>query len=191
MSLFHLQTEEGVHRREDAVTIKHNEIMYVRGQVLTQDLAWSCKWLLLFCYPVLGVAIKASLWASWSQGSVCFTKSVLRGAQRHNVSHPSCLTLCDPMGCSLSGSSVHRILQARISECVAILFSRGSSWPMDQTQVSRMVDRFFTIWATRERYPNETLLDNTSPWLALPTFIPKRMIFSCVAGQWPGTTSWS
>ena len=38
--------------------IKHNEIMYVRGQVLTQDLAWSCKWLSLFCYPVLGFAKK-------------------------------------------------------------------------------------------------------------------------------------
>ena len=60
-SLFHLRTEEGVHCREDAVTVKHNEMMYVRGQVLTQDLAWSCKWLLLFCYPVFGFAIKASL----------------------------------------------------------------------------------------------------------------------------------
>ena len=32
----------------------------------------------------------------------------------------SCLTLCDPMGCSLPGSSVHGILQARILEWVAI-----------------------------------------------------------------------
>ena len=37
----------------------------------------------------------------------------------------SCLTLCDPMDCSLPGSSVHGILQARILEWVA--FSRGSS----------------------------------------------------------------
>ena len=35
-----------------------------------------------------------------------------------------CLTLCDPMDCSLPGSSVHRILQARILEWVAISFSR-------------------------------------------------------------------
>ena len=39
----------------------------------------------------------------------------------------SCLTLCDPMDCSLPGSSVHGILQARILEWVAILFSRGFS----------------------------------------------------------------
>ena len=39
---------------------------------------------------------------------------------------PSCLTLCDPMDCSLPGFSVHGILQARILEWVAIPFSRGS-----------------------------------------------------------------
>ena len=40
------------------------------------------------------------------------------------------------MGCSLPGSSVYRILQARILECVAISFSGGSSGPKDQTHVS-------------------------------------------------------
>ena len=39
----------------------------------------------------------------------------------------SCPTLCDPMDCSLPGSSVHGIFQARILEWVAISFSRGSS----------------------------------------------------------------
>ena len=39
----------------------------------------------------------------------------------------SCLTLYDPMDCSLPGSSVRVILQARILEWVGILFSRGSS----------------------------------------------------------------
>ena len=38
-----------------------------------------------------------------------------------------CPTLCDPMDCSPPDSSVHRILQARILEWVAIPFSRGSS----------------------------------------------------------------
>ena len=46
------------------------------------------------------------------------------------------LTLCDPMDRSWPGSSVHGILQARILEWVAISTSRGSSWTMDQTQVS-------------------------------------------------------
>ena len=37
----------------------------------------------------------------------------------------SCLTLCDPMDCSLPGSSIHGIFQARVLEWVAIAFSRG------------------------------------------------------------------
>ena len=57
----------------------------------------------------------------------------------------SCLTLCSPMDCSPSGSSVQGILQARIVEWVAISFSREYSWPRDQTQVSCIADRFFTI----------------------------------------------
>ena len=47
-----------------------------------------------------------------------------------------CLTLCDPMDCSLPGSSVHGILQARILEWVTISSSRGSSQPRDQTLVT-------------------------------------------------------
>jgi len=47
-----------------------------------------------------------------------------------------CPTLCDPMNCSLPGSSVHGILQARRLEWVAIPFSRGSSQLNDGTQVS-------------------------------------------------------
>ena len=57
----------------------------------------------------------------------------------------SCLTLCDPMA-----YIVHGILQARILEWVAFPFSRGSSQPRDQTQVSCIAGRFFTSWATRE-----------------------------------------
>ena len=49
-----------------------------------------------------------------------------------------------------TGPSVHGILQARILEWVAIPDSRGSSQPRDQTQVSCIVDRFFTVWATRD-----------------------------------------
>ena len=42
--------------------------------------------------------------------------------------------------------------QARILEWVAIPFSRGSSQPRDQTQVSHIADGFFTSWATREAH---------------------------------------
>ena len=62
----------------------------------------------------------------------------------------SCPTLCDPMACSLQGSSVHGIFQERVLEWVAISFSRGSSRPRDWTQVSRIAGRCFTVWATRE-----------------------------------------
>ena len=61
-----------------------------------------------------------------------------------------CSTLCDPMDCSLPGSSVHGIFQAMVLEWIAISFSRRSSQPRDRTWVSRTVDRRFTIWATRE-----------------------------------------
>ena len=48
--------------------------------------------------------------------------------QRREVAQ-SCLTLCDPMDCSLQGPSVHGTFQARVLEWVAISFSRGSSHP--------------------------------------------------------------
>ena len=61
----------------------------------------------------------------------------------------SCLTLWS-LDYSLPSSSVHGILQARILEWVAIPFSRGPFQPTDQTLVSRITGRFFTIWATRK-----------------------------------------
>ena len=54
------------------------------------------------------------------------------------------------MDYSLPGFSVHGILQARILEWVTISFSRGSSWPRDQTRVSCIGGRCFNLWATRE-----------------------------------------
>ena len=48
------------------------------------------------------------------------------------------------MDCSLPGSSVHGILQARILEWVAISFSRRSSRPMNGTEVSYIAGRFST-----------------------------------------------
>ena len=56
----------------------------------------------------------------------------------------SCPTLRDPMDCSLPGSSIHGIFQARVLECVAISFSSVSSQPRDPTQVFCIAERFFT-----------------------------------------------
>ena len=53
-------------------------------------------------------------------------------------SHP---TLCDPMDCSLPGSSVHGIFQARVLEWVAISSSWGSSQPRDRTWIRQRLYR--------------------------------------------------
>ena len=54
------------------------------------------------------------------------------------------LCLRDPMNCSLLGSSVHRILQARILEWVVITFFRGSSDPeMEPRSLALQADCFF------------------------------------------------
>ena len=55
-----------------------------------------------------------------------------------------------PMDCNPPGSSVHRILQARILEWVTLSFSRGSSPPRDQTWISCFACRLFTVRATRK-----------------------------------------
>ena len=73
---------------------------------------------------------------------VCFSEA--------KVQTLSCVWLCDPMDCSLPGSSVHGIFQARILECVPISFSRGSSQPRDWTQVWLISGRHYTIWTTRD-----------------------------------------
>ena len=80
----------------------------------------------------------------------------------------SCPTLCDPVDCSLPGSPLHGIFQAIVLEWIAISFSRGSSRPGDRTRVSCIVDRRFTVWATRavqairEALIRETNLDGIS-----------------------------
>ena len=53
--------------------------------------------------------------------------------------------LCDPMD-----STLHGIFQARILEWVAFPFSKGSSQPMDRTEISHIAGRYFTSWVTRE-----------------------------------------
>ena len=61
-----------------------------------------------------------------------------------------CWTLFDPMDRIPPGSSVHEILQARILEWVAVPFSRGSSQPRDQTQVSCIGGRFLPAESPRK-----------------------------------------
>ena len=109
-----------------------------------------------------------------------------------------CSTLCNPIDCSLPGSFVHGILQARILEWVAIPFSRGSFWPKAWTQVFCTASRFFTIWATREDLCKCTvcfLLVVGTPFLQHnPSICRVISGFCCITpgeriGIW-GTTGW-
>ena len=81
-----------------------------------------------------------------------------------------CPAFCNPMDCT-----VHGILQARTLEWVAFPFSRGSSQPTDQTQVSRITGGFFISWATWEAQrkpqarpgelqPKNVVLVNSDGW---------------------------
>ena len=99
--------------------------------------------------------------------SVCVTVTNALSAEAIYINNPDlriekwsevkgaqlCLTLCDPMDCSPSGSSVHGVLQARILEWVAIPSSRGSSQSRDRictSYVSCIAGRFLTCWAIEE-----------------------------------------
>ena len=61
-----------------------------------------------------------------------------------------CANLCDPMDCSLADFSIRGIFQPRVLEWDAISFSRGSSRPGDQTQVSCIAGICFTLYTTNE-----------------------------------------
>ena len=74
------------------------------------------------------------------------------------------------VGNSPAGSSVHEIFQARILEWVAISFSRGSSQPRNQTRVSCVAGRFFTIWVTRRLC--------LTIWTPLISFLRKHMLWA-------------
>ena len=63
----------------------------------------------------------------------------------------SCPTLCNPIDCSLPGSPLTMGFSKQECWCgLPFPFSRGSSWPRDQTWISCIAGRFFTVWATRE-----------------------------------------
>ena len=70
------------------------------------------------------------------------TSGNLAAAAAATKSLQSCLTLCDPMDCSLPGSSVHGIFQARVLEWGAIAFSNLAELPIN------------TIWVFSTSTPN-------------------------------------
>ena len=123
---------------------------------------------------------------TWSSNSACGSLSIsLAGTGPLGKSGKADLhgskgrvpfsALWDPMDCSLPGFSLHGILQARVLEWVAISFSRGSSWPRDRTQVSRIPGRRFNLWATREALLSfkAKLISLHSPLSKLLTLAPR------------------
>ena len=76
-------------------------------------------------------------WRSWPSMSATQTLTPARALEVTRAkSLQLCPALCNPMDCSPPGSSVHGILQARIVEWDAMIFSRGPSQPKDQTCVA-------------------------------------------------------
>ena len=128
----------------------------------------------------------------WHEPEVCevHQSKLPENVKPQSVSERMCMCaqslsrvqLCDPMDWSLSGSSVHEVLQARILEWGAISSSRGSSWLRDQTCVScigdslplshqqlllkgDMVKRgFHTCWKPEEKTKDEREGLRDSPW---------------------------
>ena len=113
-------------------------------KILSSTTTWPVSWVWSECIP------GSCHWSHQLKSRTNFV-SLLTGVCMSVAQ--LCLTLCNPIDCSLSGSSTHWILQARILEWVPIPFFRGSSRPSDWTQVSLIVHRFFADWATREAHP--------------------------------------
>ena len=88
----------------------------------------SVQWQLAFLGRMLQISVSVATFSFSSVLNLLLTFS------------PKCLTLCSTMECTVYG-----ILQARILKWVAVPFSRGSSQPRSQTQVSHIAGGFFTI----------------------------------------------
>ena len=117
-----------------------------------QDHTWSLTCVRLFAVP-WNAAHQAPLSLGFSRQehwSGFPFPSPMHESEKWKWSLSVVSTLSHPLACSLPGSFVHGIFQARVLEWVAIPFSRVSSWPQDWTQVSCIAGRYFTVWATRE-----------------------------------------
>ena len=85
------------------------------------------------------------------------------------------------MNCSPPGSSVHGILHGRILEWIAIPFSWGSSQPRNQTHLSCIASRLFTIWLIREALEYFLTRDKkpTNPFMGLSPCMGISLPVSC------------
>ena len=123
----------------------------VHGDSPCNNIGMGCHALLQGIFPTQGSnpGLLHCRWFSWILYQLSHQESPTEVAQ-------SCPTLCSPMG-----YTVHGILQARILEGRAFLFSRGSSQPRDWTQVSHIAFEFFTTstnWEAQETNISALLL---------------------------------
>ena len=110
-------------------------------------------------YPCLETPMDRGAWRATVHG-VSKSQTQMKQLSMHYVVHTiwkkesevaeTSLILCNSTDCNLPGSSLYGIFLARILECSAISFSRGSTQPRDWTQVSHTAGRGFILWATRE-----------------------------------------
>ena len=99
----------------------------------------------LFFSAILSLSHLKRLFFFLSLGPELMITQLSLNSVKESEAAQSCLTLCNPMDCSLPGSSFHGIFQATVLEWVAISFSRGSSQARDPARVSHIVGRCFTI----------------------------------------------
>ena len=113
-----------------------------------------------------------------------------------SVCAQACLTLCDPVDCSLLGFSVHGIFQARILEWITISYSRVYSWPdwnlyLLHWQVDSLPlappqkPNIYQYWSTeyrhRDRRQTDTWVDlflPTCPSIYLSIYLPAFTVVS-------------
>ena len=113
----------------------------------------------LFQYPeILLLGIYPRKTKTYAHKETCIKMFEVKCSEV-KVTH-SCPTLCDPMDCSPTGLSVHRIFQARILEWVAIPVSRGSSQTRDWTQVSRIPGRYENVYNSLNLYNNKLEIES-------------------------------
>ena len=91
---------------------------------------------------------------------------------------------CNPIDCSLAGSSVHGISQARIQEWVTIYYSRGFSRPRDQTHVPCTVRWIRYNWATREAIIGSSVQSLSPVWLFSTPWTVARQASLSITNSW-------
>ena len=172
--LFHLSHQGGIANMSQSCPTKSASCVppllhcseWVTGTV--NEMGWvkrlSCFW--KFCF--VQSSKRRVIWGAqarggWEWGPRGNEQAQRRWKKSESEVTQSCLTLCDPMDCSLPDSSIHGIFQARILERVAISFSRKSSRPRDWTRISCIIGRWFTIWATREGVGSQATEQTADP----------------------------